>query len=132
MCRADESRRKQQAAEAAFKAVLEQMELKPGASWRKVQSKVQDKEEYEVRNRSQSASQSASQPGWVALQRCLAALCLHLHRPAACPPPLSLQALDRVARLDVFQAHMRALEDADAQAREREKEARRRNERQNR
>jgi hypothetical protein len=37
-----------------------------------------------------------------------------------------LQALDRLTRLEVFQAHIRQLEDEERQAKEREKEAARR------
>jgi hypothetical protein len=42
--------------------------------------------------------------------------------PAAALVPLSLQALDRLARLEVFQAHIRQLEEDERQAKEREKE----------
>jgi len=43
-----------------------------------------------------------------------------------------VQALDRLTRLEVFQEHIRQLEEAERQEKEKEKEARRRQERRNR
>jgi hypothetical protein len=46
--RADEEKRQKEVAVAAFKALLERSSLKASSSWRKVQTKIQDTEEYEV------------------------------------------------------------------------------------
>lgn len=46
--RADEEKRQKEAAVAGFKALLERSGLKASSSWRKVQTKIQDTEEYEV------------------------------------------------------------------------------------
>lgn len=43
-----------------------------------------------------------------------------------------MQALDRLTRLEVFQEHIRSLEEKERQEREKEKEAKRRQERRNR
>lgn len=47
--RADEEKRQKEAAVSAFKELLERSNLKASSSWRKVQTKIQDTEEYEVR-----------------------------------------------------------------------------------
>lgn len=46
--RADEEKRQKEAAVTAFRALLEHSSLKASSSWRKVQTKIQDTEEYEV------------------------------------------------------------------------------------
>jgi hypothetical protein len=46
-CAEDEKRQKEVAV-AAFKALLERSNLKASSSWRKVQGRLQDEEEYEV------------------------------------------------------------------------------------
>lgn len=48
------------------------------------------------------------------------------------PKPTPPQALDRLTRLEVFQEHIRLLEEEERQEREKEKEAKRRQERRNR
>lgn len=47
--RADEEKRQKEAAVASFRALLERSSLKASSSWRKVQTRIQDTEEYEVR-----------------------------------------------------------------------------------
>lgn len=54
--RADEEKRAKEVAEAGFRALLERSGLKASSSWRKVQAKLQDQPEYEVRMRCESAS----------------------------------------------------------------------------
>jgi hypothetical protein len=46
--RAEDEKRQKEVAVAAFKALLERSNLKASSSWRKVQGRLQDEEEYEV------------------------------------------------------------------------------------
>lgn len=47
--RAEDEKRAKEAAVSAFRALLERSNLKASSSWRKVQGRLQDEEEYEVR-----------------------------------------------------------------------------------
>jgi hypothetical protein len=64
--RADEAKRKQDAAVAAFKELLERSNLKPSSTWRKVAAKLQDEEAYEV-----AEVFVGHQLKWLCVQNCL-------------------------------------------------------------